>query len=98
MHSEPFFARDAFAVEAGAVEIFGVQMTPGDCLCLVRLTVEYWHRGRWQTLTVPEAGADPIPVAAVSTERYGMVYVHPFGEEGVMEKHDCRREQSDLCQ
>jgi hypothetical protein len=103
VHSEPFFARYAFAVDAGAVEIFGVQVTPGDCLCLVRLTVEYWHRGRWQTLTVPEAGADPIPVATVSTERYGMVYVEqpaltPTGEEWVLDKHDCRREEFELCQ
>jgi hypothetical protein len=96
----PFFARYALVVDPGQTEVFAIELIEADCLCLVRLNIEHWHQGRWRTLTVPDAGSDPIPVTAVSPEPYRMVYIDNSGfavDGPPMEKYDCRREGHPLC-
>jgi hypothetical protein len=94
-----FFSQYAIVVEPGQVEVFVVELLAGDCLCLVRLHLEYWHDGEWKTLTIPEPPSDPIPVAQVSTERFGMVYIdnRSLSDNSGVEKYDCRREDHPHC-
>ena len=89
----PFFARYALVVDPGQTEVFAVELIEAGCLCLVRLNIEHWHRGQWRTLTVPDAGSDPIPVTAVSPEPYRMYYIDNAGcaspcARQPMEKYD----------
>lgn len=93
----PFFAQYAFTIDPGRTELFDVEVRAADCLCLVRLAINYWYRGRWQTLTIPEAQAEPIAVTHNASERYRMLYVDYTSVDGQVEKYDCRQQDHELC-
>jgi len=95
----PFFDEYVFEVGSNDTEVLQAELLPGNCLCLVRLHVEYGHAGEWKSFAVPPADEEPIPVVAGGpggNHDYDIVYVDTsFSEPPVPDKHDCRRESVD---
>jgi hypothetical protein len=98
--ADPFFGRYAFTIDAGRTELFDVEILAADCLCLVRLTVDYWHRGQWRALSIPEGESAPIPVTRGGSTRYQMLYIdHTYTDNSQPnEKYDCREQAHELCE
>jgi hypothetical protein len=94
---EPFFDTYVFEVAPRASEVVLVRLGPGDCLCLVRANIEFWHAGELQERVVPPADEAPFAVVAGGAGyEYEMVYVTSAGV--TTDKHDCRQESSsELC-
>lgn len=87
---QPFF--DAYVIEVPprASEVVLVRIRPGDCLCLVRAHVEYWHAGQLREQVVPPADQEPFTVVTGGPGyEYDLVYVTAPGTP--TERHDCRR-------